>query len=129
MRTLTVGEMQFVAGADALGDTMIDVGEKMQNWGALVTTFGAPGKIAGPTMIASGKLLVSYGVQRNNSTGGGGGIGGGGEGPGPGSGGGGSGGGSGGGGGGYGGGDGGSGDYDTTCHTGPRGEYVCVKSP
>jgi hypothetical protein len=121
MRELTGKELNAVAGGDALGDTMIDIGEDMQRWSRPVAVLPSYGKVAGPLMYSVGTALIKQGEKRNQSTGIGGGIsppgggpGGGGQPPGGGSGGGGIG----------GGGGGGGGDLPTVCKD-TSGGYEC----
>ncbi len=121
MRALTMEEVKVVAGGDALGDTMIDVGHDLQNWSPVVMAMPAYGRVVGTLMVAAGTALVKQGERRNAGAGSGvGGSGGGSEGGQGGN----SGGGGGGGFGGGGGGSGGGGDLPTICKDGAGG-YTC----
>jgi len=61
-------EVRWVAGGDNIGDTMIDLGERAQDAGILISSFGAIGKVVGPIVTAGGVFLVKQGKKRNEST-------------------------------------------------------------
>lgn len=80
MRALTMEEVQWVAGGDAAGDFMIDVGRGLQNWSPVI---GALNNRAGMGAALVGTALVNQGERRNAADSGGGSGGGTAGGPGP----------------------------------------------
>ena len=71
MREVTVDEVHFVSGADAMGDAMIRVGTRVEAAGHVLNEQPGGKATVGPALVRLGTALVDSGERRNETVGGG----------------------------------------------------------